>query len=518
MSYSAEEALPLGTEVRGRYRTLTTVGRGGVGTVYKVADVLYGNTYALKELANPSHSARKQFENEAQWLEGLNHNNIPKVREFFEWEGRVYLVMDFVDGENLEQMLARQGGRPLPEAQVIAWTLPICDALHYLHSQQPPILHRDVKPANIIVTPTGHPVLVDLGIAKEHLPGAGLTATFVKKAGTEGYAPPEQYIAAGKTGPWSDVYGMGATLYELLTGTVPPTAVERVALDSPMLRPRTLNASISAYADEAVTRALALRPADRFQSMLDLARALRGESRPSAPSLYSGASGTPSNAFAPVRPSGPMMPPLRQSAPSIGSGFSGPSGALSELGLRLIPAWWQRSGTTTTSAAEQGKEHQASRRRCRRRTGTGCNAHGQPRWLVVGGGDRSAGPAWCRRWRTCHRHAGGAATTRPVHATGDGRRLLRRAQGARLLPCLAVLLHQPQRPLVTGQLCQQAQGRRRSVRACHQRRQGERRARFVWESACHRHRTAGRQHGNPDDLHPRLDALRWQRLAHRQHQ
>src|SRR5262245_22663753 len=88
MTNSAEEALPLGTEVRGRYRTLTTVGRGGVGTVYKVADVLYGNTYALKELADPSDSARKQFENEALWLQGLNHINIPKVREFFEWERR----------------------------------------------------------------------------------------------------------------------------------------------------------------------------------------------------------------------------------------------------------------------------------------------------------------------------------------------------------------------------------------------------------------------------------------------
>jgi serine/threonine protein kinase len=326
MTYSAEEALPLGAEVRGRYRTLAIVGRGGVGTVYKVADVLYGNTYALKELANPSPSARKQFENEAQWLEALNHPNIPRVREFFEWEGRVYLVMDFVDGENLEQMLARTGGRPLPEPRVIAWTLPICAALHYLHAQQPPILHRDVKPANIIVTPAGHPVLVDLGIAKEHLPGAGMTATFVKKAGTEGYAPPEQYTTSGKTGPWSDVYGMGATLYELLTGTVPPTAVERVALDSPMLRPRTINAAISPHIDDAVTRALALRPADRFQSMAELARALRGESRSSAPSLSAGGSGAGVFPFAP--PSPPRTPP---SAPSGFSGVSGPSGGLSAL-------------------------------------------------------------------------------------------------------------------------------------------------------------------------------------------
>ncbi|HEX6818478.1 MAG TPA: serine/threonine-protein kinase, partial [Ktedonobacterales bacterium] len=256
MIKDTDEVLPLGTDVRARYRTLAIVGRGGVGTVYRVQDLHSGGTFALKELANPTSSARKQFENEAQWLYALDHPNIPKVRAYFEWGPRVYLVMDFVEGENLEQKLARGGGRPLPEEQVLAWTLPICDALQYLHAQVPPILHRDVKPANIIVTPAGYPVLVDLGIAKEHLPGAGQTATFVKKAGTEGYAPPEQYTSAGKTGPWSDVYGMGATLYELLTGTLPPTAVERVALDSHLQHPRAINHALSVAVDEAVMRAL----------------------------------------------------------------------------------------------------------------------------------------------------------------------------------------------------------------------------------------------------------------------
>jgi serine/threonine-protein kinase len=330
MTYSSDEALPIGTVVHERYRTLAIVGRGGVGTVYQVADVLYGknNTYALKELATQTAAARRQFDNEAQWLQALDHNNIPKVREYFEWEGRLYLVMDFVDGENLEQKLAHQGGRPLPEAQVIGWILPICDALQYLHSRQPPILHRDVKPANIIVTPAGHPVLVDLGIAKEHLPGAGQTATFVRKAGTEGYAPPEQYIAAGRTGPWSDVYGMGATLYELLTGTIPPTAVERVALDNPMLRPRAVNPNISPRIDEAVTRALAVRPADRFQTVAELTVALGGTPRPSAPALGAGIPGMPP-AFTPSggAPSGTIW----RSAPS-----SPPPAALSG-GLGTLP-------------------------------------------------------------------------------------------------------------------------------------------------------------------------------------
>src|SRR5258707_3514283 len=278
MGENTANSLPVGTTVRERYHILAVVGRGGLGTVYQVRDVLFGknNVFALKELSDQSLGARKQFELESQWLQSLNHNHIPKVREHFEWDRRLYLVMDFVDGENLEQKLARQGGRPLVEQQVVQWILPICDALHYMHTRPPPILHRDVKPANIIVTPGGHPVLVDLGIAKEHLPGAGMTATFVRKAGTEGYAPPEQYSAAGQTGPWSDVYGLGATLYELLTSMVPPTSVERVALDARLLHPVTVNPAISQRTEWAIFPALSLRPLRPFRTMPAFAQALTG--------------------------------------------------------------------------------------------------------------------------------------------------------------------------------------------------------------------------------------------------
>src|SRR5271165_6291160 len=114
-------SLPIGTVVHDRYRIMATVGHGGIGTVYQVIDILYGkrNTYALKELIDQSPGARKQFELESQWLQSLDHNHIPKVREHFEWHRRMYLVMDFVDGENLEQKLAQRDGRAFSEEQVL---------------------------------------------------------------------------------------------------------------------------------------------------------------------------------------------------------------------------------------------------------------------------------------------------------------------------------------------------------------------------------------------------------------
>lgn len=272
LSGDGAQPRPVGSIVNNRYRILAVVGRGGLGVVYRVADILYSNKniYALKELSDPAPGARKQFELESRWLQELNHNNIPRVRESFEFDERAYLVMDYVDGENLEQYL-RRTNRPLAEEQALQWMLPICDALQYLHTRTPPLLHRDVKPSNIVVTPGGHPVLVDFGIAKAHLPGMNQTVTFVRKAGTEGYAPPEQYAATGLTGPWSDVYGLGATLYQLLTGQLPQTAVERITGVAPMPRPRKLNPSMSPVTDAAIMRALELKPANRFQTVTEFA-------------------------------------------------------------------------------------------------------------------------------------------------------------------------------------------------------------------------------------------------------
>ena len=338
MTSEGMEPRAVGAIIHNRYRVTRIVGRGGLGTVYQVTDGRFGtNTvFALKELADTNPGARKQFELESQWLHELNHDSIPKVRESFEWEGRMYLVMDFVDGENLEQYLHRTG-RPLPEAQALRWMLPICDALHYLHTRNPPLLHRDVKPANIIVTPGGHPVLVDFGIAKAHAPGKNQTVTFVRKAGTEGYAPPEQYAATGMTGPWSDVYALGATIYQLITGRVPRTAVERITEMDPMPGPREILPTISPLTNQAVMRALDLKPAARYQSVIEFAGALTESLRvlgglglpnpttsmpavgPAGPSSAPGAGrATGKFVYPPPPPSAPPGQPPRVPLPSLG--------------------------------------------------------------------------------------------------------------------------------------------------------------------------------------------------------
>lgn len=364
MTQSELQALPLGTMIRKRYAVVGIVGRGGLGTVYRVEDSLFDKktVYAVKELVDQSRGARKQFSQEAKWLQALNHPHIPKVHEYFEWESRAYLVMDFIEGENLEQKLTHMGGRPLEEEEVLRWILPICDALNYLHRREPPILHRDVKPANIIVSPAEHPVLVDLGIAKEHLPGANRTATFIRKAGTEGYAPPEQYIANGQTGPWSDVYALGATLYELLTGCLPPTAVERVALETTLLPPKTLNTAISAHVSNAIVSALALRPNDRFQYVADFASALLGPDPSPARHATHNASGTydtrgqasiigprlsGANGFAGSGPRGlPVRPAPGMSSPaSVSGGASELPAGLAGAHLPEISSWPRSGGT-----------------------------------------------------------------------------------------------------------------------------------------------------------------------------
>ncbi|MEO8969985.1 MAG: WD40 repeat domain-containing serine/threonine-protein kinase [Ktedonobacteraceae bacterium] len=209
--------------VRQRYRILMQVGKGGFGVVYKAADTKLGDrVVALKEMSESglnmqeAAEATENFKREALLLAGLTHPNLPRIYDHFFDVGHWYLVMDFIEGETLEDMLDKAGGK-LPVEKVLAIGMQLCSVLNYLHTRQPPVIFRDLKPANILLTADNNLYLIDFGIARLFKPGqAKDTIAF----GSPGYAAPEQYGKA-QTTPRSDIYSLGATLHEMLTGDDP---------------------------------------------------------------------------------------------------------------------------------------------------------------------------------------------------------------------------------------------------------------------------------------------------------
>ena len=197
--------LNVGTTLNNRYRIVKLVGQGGFGAVYRAWDTNLMTPVALKENADTGPDAQRQFEREAHLLANLRHANLPRVSDHFVLPGQgQYLVMDFVEGRSLSDLLAERGG-PLDEAEALPWIRQVADALEYLHTRTPPVIHRDIKPDNIIIGPDGRAMLVDFGISKEFAPGKGTTVG--ARAITPGYSPPEQYSAAG-TDTRSDVYAL----------------------------------------------------------------------------------------------------------------------------------------------------------------------------------------------------------------------------------------------------------------------------------------------------------------------
>ena len=264
--------LTIGNVLQNRYRVETLLGQGGMGAVYKVWDLNLNLHVAIKENLDYSTEAQRQFGREANILARLTHSHLPRVTDYFFLPGRgQYLVMDYVGGEDLQTLLERQG--QLPEQKALAWIAQVCDALAYLHSQNPPIVHRDVKPANIKVTPEGKAMLVDFGIAKVY--DQQLRTTMGARAVTPGYSPPEQY-GLGRTTPRSDVYAVGATLYVLLTEQDPPESVERMA-GGEIVPPRRLNRHISPETEAVILRAMMLDSRQRYADGAEAQDALLAE-------------------------------------------------------------------------------------------------------------------------------------------------------------------------------------------------------------------------------------------------
>ncbi|MBN2550270.1 MAG: protein kinase [Anaerolineales bacterium] len=264
-----------------RYRIDSLLGKGGMGAVYKAWDTSLGLPVAIKENMDASPEAQKQFSREAGLLARLSHPNLPRVTDYFFIENQgQYLVMDYVEGEDLAAMIARLGR--LPEPQVLAWISQVCEALGYLHSQPQPIIHRDIKPANIRINPQGKAMLVDFGIAKIYDPH--LATTIGAKAVTPGYSPPEQY-GGGHTDMRSDIYSLGATLYTLLTGQVPPESVSRMVTQQPLPAPHTMNPAISPQVEQIILKSVEIATERRFQSVEELRTALSRPTGPQTPRL-----------------------------------------------------------------------------------------------------------------------------------------------------------------------------------------------------------------------------------------
>jgi serine/threonine protein kinase len=282
--------LPANHLLKNRYRVLSVIGRGGMGAIYLADDTrLSGRRCAIKEVEQDPNvpeklqrEAREQFYREASILARLDHPNLPKVSDFFSSGNRDYLVMDFVPGQDLRSKVedARQLGTFLPDKDILAWTAQLCDALEYLHNQTPPILHRDIKPGNIRVTPNGLVKLVDFGLVKVLVPDE-MTITVMQGRGTVVYTPLEQYGGdTGHTDIRSDIYALGCTLYHLFAGQAPPEAKQRFLNPDSLIPPRRLNPNVTPDIERTVLWAMALHPDNRPSTIKDFRASLFGDNPP----------------------------------------------------------------------------------------------------------------------------------------------------------------------------------------------------------------------------------------------
>ena len=300
--------LPSNALVANRYLIRQRVGRGGMGAVYDAIDTRTQRRVALKEMSEVDltsplerQQAIMQFQQEAQMLANLDHPNLPKVTDVFEFDGKRYLAMDFIEGITLADWLEQRG--PAPEAQVRRWAIELCDVLSYLHAQH--IIFRDLKPGNIMIDRTGRVKLIDFGIARLFKPGK---ARDTISLGTLGYAAPEQ-TGSAQSDPRTDIYALGVTLHQLLTGHDPTT--------TPMNLPplRQLQPAVSTAMDSAIKRAIDTDRNRRWPNAIELRVALTGSPPSALPSGATNLGGTVPMGAMPIntgsRPTGTSRPTTR---------------------------------------------------------------------------------------------------------------------------------------------------------------------------------------------------------------
>jgi serine/threonine protein kinase/Tol biopolymer transport system component len=263
-------ALDRGALLHKRYRIVEILGQGGMGSVYRAVDENLGMDVAVKENLFTSQEYARQFRLEAVILANLRHPNLPRVTDHFVIADQgQYLIMDYIEGEDLRQRMERKG--IISEEEAILIGIAICDALQFLHTRNPSIIHRDVKPGNVRITPDGHIFLVDFGLAKL-VKGRQATTTGAR-AMTPGYSPPEQYGTA-RTDARTDIYSLGATLYVALSGIIPEDALARAMDNIELTSLRKRDPKISRKLANVIEKAMAVHPEDRFQSADEFKQAL----------------------------------------------------------------------------------------------------------------------------------------------------------------------------------------------------------------------------------------------------
>src|SRR5260221_9973743 len=266
--------LPPSYLLHARYSIVSQIGTGGFGAVYQAQDTLFSHRLvAIKEMSQDGLSPRElaeataAFEHEALVLTNLTHPNLPRIHDYFSEQGRSYVVMDFIAGGTLEDSLDTSQ-RSFPVEVVLNIGLQLAEALYYLHSQQPPIIFRDLKPANIMRTTDNHVYLIDFGIARHFKPGK---AKDTIPLASKGYAAPEQYGKA-QTTPQSDIYGLGATLHQLLTGDDP--SLTPFHFEPDRLSKLPISAQLDALLKQMVEMEVSKRPASMAIVKQELQRLL----------------------------------------------------------------------------------------------------------------------------------------------------------------------------------------------------------------------------------------------------
>lgn len=260
-------ATNIGTVIEGKYEILKLIGTGGMSYVYLAMDKRLNKQWAVKEIKKTANGKNDEIiENslltEANLMKKLDHPALPRIVDIIDNGETIYVIMDYIEGESLDKILCEYGAQP--QELVIDWAKQVCDALQYLHSQNPPIIYRDMKPSNIMLKPEGNIKIIDFGIAREY---KEQSLADTKVLGTKGYASPEHY-GNRQTDARSDIYTLGMTMHHLLTGADPRPADYMYA---PI---RQWNPELSGGLERIIDKCTALNPDERYQTCNELMYAL----------------------------------------------------------------------------------------------------------------------------------------------------------------------------------------------------------------------------------------------------